>query len=213
MSPVAGAETGAREELPRGWSALSREEVEASQRRRLLRAMAVLAGAKGVANVTISDLAREAGVSRKSFYELFSSKEECFAAAYRRNADALLEATERTFRSHDDPARALRAGVRTYLVSLARDPRYARAFLIETLNAGPEALAHREQVHARFVAVYREEVARHMELAEISEQRLVALIGGINELVHRELLRGARGDVHALESEVLAFMEVTLELR
>jgi AcrR family transcriptional regulator len=213
MSSVAGVRGVAREELPRGWSAFPREQVEASQRRRLLRAMAELSGTKGFAKVTISDLAREAGVSRKSFYELFSNKEECFAAAYRRNADVLLEAMEQSFRSHEDPVDALRAGVRTYLVVLARDPRYARAFLIETLNAGPEALAHREQVHARFLAAYQEEVARHVKLAKISEERLVALAGGLNELVHRELLKGEGGDVLALESEGVAFMEAALELR
>ena len=51
-------------------------------RHRLLDAMADAVAHKGYADTTIADLAAGARVSRRTFYEHFSSKEECLIALY-----------------------------------------------------------------------------------------------------------------------------------
>src|SRR4051812_6820864 len=58
------------------------EEVSASQRERMLRAMAVAAASKGYRATTVSHVVGGAGVSRKPFYEQFDGLEDCFLAAY-----------------------------------------------------------------------------------------------------------------------------------
>ena len=68
--------------LPRGRHAAPREVVWESQRGRLLAAMAEVVASKGYGAVAVRDVIARAGVSRKTFYEHFDNKEECFLAAY-----------------------------------------------------------------------------------------------------------------------------------
>ena len=136
--------------LPRGRHGLSREEVAESQRERMLRACADAVAEKGYAKTSVADVLTRAGVSRETFYEQFSSKEDCF-----------LETFERAGR---DPARARRGSpngetleqrfdalLTAYLETLAAEPAYARVYLVDSHAAGPEALRRRAALQARFV--------------------------------------------------------------
>src|SRR5689334_18114697 len=82
------------ERLPRGRHGLSREEVVRSQRGRIFRAMAEIMARKGYATTSVSEVLGAAGVSRETFYEQFSSKEECFMAAFEAAVDAVLGAVD-----------------------------------------------------------------------------------------------------------------------
>lgn len=68
--------------LPRGPHDLTREQVEASQRRRLLAAMTDVVGSQGYVKTSVADVIQRAGVSRATFYALFRDKEDCFCAAF-----------------------------------------------------------------------------------------------------------------------------------
>src|SRR3954451_3272974 len=78
--------------LPRGPHGLERDVVLASQRGRMLGAMADAVARKTYAGTTVADVVAGAGVSRKTFYEHFRDKEECFLAAFDAGVDTLLEA-------------------------------------------------------------------------------------------------------------------------
>jgi len=72
---------GAR--LPSGRHGLPREWVSSNQRARLLTATTIALVEHGYSRLTVSGIARSAGVSRATFYELFDDKDECVLAAYR----------------------------------------------------------------------------------------------------------------------------------
>jgi AcrR family transcriptional regulator len=151
---MASGETSVLRVLPRGRHAAPREVVAESQRERLLVAMADATAAKGYANVAVADVIERAGVSRRSFYEQFSNKEECFLAAYDAGVDGMLEEISEAEAAVAASAGGLlagaRAGTEVYLQLLADNPAFARTFLIEVLGAGPAALARRDAVHERF---------------------------------------------------------------
>src|SRR3954451_610367 len=84
------------ERLPRGPHGLTREEVAASQRGRLLLAMAGAAAEKGYAHTTVADVIAGAGVSRATFYEHFAGKEDCFVAAFDAGVEIMLGAVGAT---------------------------------------------------------------------------------------------------------------------
>src|SRR3954469_18893021 len=138
--------------LPRGRHAASREVVRESQRGRMLAAMAGAVGEKGYGAVAVADVIARAGVSRKTFYEHFDNKEECFLAAYDAGVDAMLGAIDDAIGEavSDGPVAIARAGTVRYLETLAANPAFARPFLVEVLAAGPRALERRAAVHARF---------------------------------------------------------------
>src|SRR5438105_13490444 len=79
-------------QLPRGRHGLTRGAVVAHQRLRLLRAVPAAVRAKGYLALTVEDICAHAGVSRRTFYENFRDKEDCFITSYRQHNDELIAA-------------------------------------------------------------------------------------------------------------------------
>ena len=206
----------ARRGLPRGKAALPPEIVEATQRRRLIAAVAKVAGTKGFSELTVADVTAQAGVSRRSFYELFTDKHDCYLAAYRLNAQILIDTARAEWEAPGEPLERLMDGFRAYLRVLDEHPLNARAFLVQSLRAGQEVLDHREWVHQQFAEIVAGTYARarevHPVLSEVGEHTVIALIGGINELIYRELRRGDDADIAGLEPVVLSLVRGVLGL-
>lgn len=177
--------------LPRGPHKLSREEVERSQRERLLQATTDAVAAKGYVATSVADVLRGAGVSRTTFYRMFKDKEDCFLAALRVNADAvasLMEAELEAVRVDpaQDPLARLDRVLGTYLELLHGAPALARVFLVEVYAAGPEAIAQRRRSLDRFVDIVAETYrGSHGPLGTDPDQRLAAevLVGAVSSMV------------------------------
>jgi len=142
--------------LPRGRHGLSRAEVADTQRKRILLALAETMAAKGYVATSVADVIKAAGVSRETFYQQFSSKQDAFMAAF----DAAGELAVHTLvdargdlddGSTDQAVERFRRGLRTYLTNLVAQPAFARMFLVEVYAAGPEALVRRAAFQARVV--------------------------------------------------------------
>jgi AcrR family transcriptional regulator len=188
--------------LPRGRHAAPREVVAESQRARMLVAIAEAVAERGYARTAVADVIERAGVSRRSFYEHFANKQECFLAAYDAGVGLLLGAIDRAVASAGPDLRAgAAAGTRAYLETLAANPAFARTFLIEVLAAGPEALARRAAVHERFA----EQLAAIVHGAGLATPPYVvrACVGAIHELVSDRLLHGGAGALPELLEPVL----------
>jgi AcrR family transcriptional regulator len=188
--------------------------VLASQRGRMLAAMAAAVAGKGYAATTVADVVAGAGVSRKTFYEHFRDKEECFLAAFDTGVDHLLDAIlaaepqgERTW------IELMRARVRAYLHGLASQPDFARTFLIEVFAAGPRALDRRAHVLRRFAQLFRDlhvEARRQFpHLPPVPEPVYVAAVGAINELVSDFAREGRTAELPELE-DTLVYVQVAL---
>jgi AcrR family transcriptional regulator len=200
--------------LPRGPHGLERDVVLASQRGRMLGAVADAVADKGYAGTTVADVVAGAGVSRKTFYEHFRDKEECFLAAFDSGVDALLEAIAAA--EPDEPTRMslVRARVRAYLVTLAARPAFARTFLIEVFAAGPHALERRERVHARFEQFLRglhSEARREFpDLPEVRDIVWVAAVGALNEVVTQHVREGRTEELPELEDTLVEIQAALL---
>jgi AcrR family transcriptional regulator len=210
----ASGEIHALRVLPRGRHAAPRAVVAESQRERLLVAMADATAAKGYANVAVADVIERAGVSRRSFYEHFANKEECFLAAYDAGVEVLLRAIGEAEDAAGGALAGARAGTEVYLQLLADNPAFARTFLIEVLGAGPAALERRDAVHERFADRLAEV---HAAIAEQLGQSTKppaphifrAAVGAIHELVLDRLLKEG---AEALPDLLDAILEVEVRL-
>lgn len=143
--------------LPRGPHRLTAEQVQASQRERLCSAALDAVAEFGYGPTTVADIVTRARVSRRSFYEIFDAKEDCFAAAFdvavktvetRLNA-AVLAAQTTDFRA------LVRISLESYLEILASEPSAAHALHVQTLAAGPALVCHRERMQQVFAARMR----------------------------------------------------------
>jgi len=156
-------------------------------RERLFEGFAAAVSRRGYAATTIADVVRHARVSKRTFYEHFADKEECFLAAY---ADATQQILAGIALAVDLDATwedQVRAATQAYLTGLEARPEMARTFLFEIQAAGPRALKMRRKVHERFVQVIRSFVdearRRDHSLRPIPPALAAAMVGGLNELV------------------------------
>jgi AcrR family transcriptional regulator len=189
------------ESLPRGPHRLGRDVVRASQRGRMLNAIAQVVAEKGYGPATVADVIRRAGVSRKTFYEQFSDKEACFLAAYDAGVEVLLATMRAAETGLTDPVERTRARARAYLQTLAAEPAFARTFLIEVAAAGPNALRRRRDVHEAF-ARFATEVP---QADGLPAEAPLAAVGATQEIVGHWVEDGRTAQLPELEDAVVHF--------
>lgn len=193
-------------QLPKGRHGLSREEVESSQRLRILRGMAEAMREQGYVDTTVADVIARAGVSRESFYRLFISKADCFAAAFDAAAEILLHrisAAPALAEGSADPLDRVERAVAAYLDTLAEEPAWARLFIVEVHAAGPEALARRFALQDRMVDGLVALLGTDGEAVRFAARVLIA---AMSAMVTRPLVDGDVAGIRALGPPMLAHL-------
>lgn len=167
-------------------------------RTRLLEGMAQAAGDRGFADTTITDIVREAGVSRRTFYEHFATKAECFIALYEvANRNTLAVLREAIDPHHEWQTQLDRALV-AYLGAMALNPALLRSLSMEILGLGAEGMAARRRVNqelCRFMLEVVNEGSGGSRKSPLTQEMAVAVIGGINELVLQAIEQGRAGQL------------------
>jgi AcrR family transcriptional regulator len=196
--------------LPKGRHGLSRAFVASNQRERLLDAIANVVAEKGYAATRVADITEYAGVSRKTFYEQFTDKEDCFLAAYDAITALLMDRMARGLASVPDGSweEKVSALLGEFLRFLAAEPAFARMCIVEVLGSGPRGLARRDAAIEAFFPVV-DQIPRSQPGAEkwLSELTPVFVTGGILEVVYAAIRRGDTASLPALEGDLtkLAF--------
>jgi len=179
--------------LPRGRHKLSVDEVRASQRERLLRAMLELVGERGYAATTVPDVVAAARVSRNGFYALFEDKADCFLALCDEVANEILDELL-ALGDQESWRAALERGMEIYLRSWQDRPLFARAYLVELPSAGERAIEQRDRQFERFRALFDGMAAwarrDDPSLPQLNPLATRLLVGGITELVAEEVRAG-----------------------
>jgi AcrR family transcriptional regulator len=194
------------DQLPGGRHGLSRETVAESQRERLLKAMTTAVGRNGYRDAHITEVVELAGVSRRTFYEQFEGKEECFAAAYERELERLVKATIDAFEAEDEWADAVRAGLGALLSALATDPNVARVCFVEILAAGPGAAGRRDDAMRGFLPLFASAPSDLPRTMRIFESLGMGRVADLGELLHREIAAGRTAELRALLPELTYMM-------
>jgi AcrR family transcriptional regulator len=199
--------------LPVGRHSLSRDDVLASQRGRLLNAMAEAVAQHGYGAATVAHVVAGAGVSRKTFYEHFADKESCFLALYDtgiayvlgRIAEALGEET-----SDDAPRARVFAGMQAFLAVLSEEPAFSRAIILEVHAAGAQAIARRRATLEAFAQRYEDvnALARAQDpaVAPLSHDIALAVVGAILELVAIRVADGRTAELPQLAEPLTDFV-------
>ena len=178
--------------LPRGRHGLSRAEVAEVQRQRMLLAVAEAMAADGYAATSVAEVIRRAGVSRETFYQQFSSKLDCFLAAFDAAGELLVLEMEQQLGGGGEPLDQLDRALRAYLDTIAEHPEFARLFLVESVAAGPEAIERRAAVQRRIV----QSMCRALGLRSAQDRFACELVvAGVGAMVVPLLVSG---DVEAI---------------
>ncbi|HEX3432603.1 MAG TPA: TetR/AcrR family transcriptional regulator [Solirubrobacteraceae bacterium] len=188
--------------LPTGAHGLTREEVERDQRERLRSAMVELIAQRGYPAVRILDLTQLAHVSRPTFYNLYSEKEELLLSAYEDIAGRTTQKVAEAFAQGDTDEDSLRRGLEAFAELGAAEPEAMTLALLGTFGAGPRALERRDRtLHAleRIVSSGRS-LSADGELPR--DLTVKFLIGGIREASATRLRQGRTQELVELAGEL-----------
>ncbi len=196
------ASGGARyRRLPTGAHGLTREEVERDQRERLRSAMVELIAQRGYPAVRILDLTQLAHVSRPTFYNLYSDKEELLLSAYEDIAGRTTETVAEAFALGESEEQSLRLALLAFAELGAAEPEAMTLALLGTFGAGPRALERRDRtLHALERIVGAGRAASDGELPR--DLTVKFLIGGIREVSAVRLRQGRVDELVDLADEL-----------
>jgi AcrR family transcriptional regulator len=193
--------------LPPGRHGLPREFVSHNQRERLLAGLAGAVAENGYAGTTIAHITRNAAVSRRTFYEHFSSKDECFIAAYDTVMTELRKRVAEAFDQEEEWPRAVRAGIAAMLEFLTAEPHLARLSMVEALVAGPVVIERYDEAIQSLVPYFaagREGLSKDV-LAGLSPTTEEALVGGMVSLISRRIIAGKTEELEDLLPDLVEF--------
>jgi len=194
--------------LPPGRHGLPREFVVHNQRERLIAGIAEAVAEEGYSGTTIAHITKHAAVSRRTFYEHFDSKDECFVAAYETVMGELRERVGQAFEGEaDDWPHAVKAGIRAMLQFLAAEPSLARLCMVEALVAGPVVVERYDAAIQSFVPYFRSgRKGRPPEVLErLSSTTEEALVGGMVSLISRRIIAGRTEELEELLPDLVEF--------
>lgn len=132
-----------------GPGGLPRVQVAEIQRSRMLSATVDVVEEVGYARLTVAQVIARAKVSRKTFYDLFEDREDCFLAVFDQAVERGGAVAKAAYAQEDDWRDAVRAGLVALLGFLDEEPALARLVVVEALGAGPRVLERRSYVLER----------------------------------------------------------------
>ncbi|HEV3095457.1 MAG TPA: TetR/AcrR family transcriptional regulator [Solirubrobacteraceae bacterium] len=179
MRSTASARLG--DGVPRG-------HVSEIQRARIISAAIEAIKEDGYAQLTVAQIIARAKVSRKTFYDLFEDREDCFLTVFEVTLSQLSARVVDAYEAERGWRDGVRAGLAALLAFIDEDPELARLCVVDALGGGPRVLAER----ARVIATLRKVIDRGREVpgAKPEPPAVTAegVIGAVLAVLHTRLL-------------------------
>jgi AcrR family transcriptional regulator len=188
---TAGAAAGRASQsqgAPRGADVLAPGRVAEIQRQRILGAMAEVAAERGAANVTVAHIVARAGISRRTFYEIFEDREACLLAALDEAIGRAAAVVLPVYEGEQGWSERIRAGLAALLGFLDDEPGLGRLCVVEALGAGDSALERRALCVAQLIAAVdggRVEARAGREPPPLTAE---GVVGAVFSIVHARIL-------------------------
>ncbi len=165
---------------------------KSTQRARLLAGMVATVGRGGYASASVSKVIIEAGVSRPTFYEYFSDKDDCFLAALSDIHERLMTQVRQAV-AGAPPELAMRASVAAIVAFASAEPAQALFLTSQAMGAGPKALDARDAGIAEIGRAIHEAHSRVPPTSLIPHVDPQIVLGGLYRLLASRLRRGEPG--------------------
>lgn len=199
--------------LPSGIRKLPSDLVRVIQRERLLLAMLNAAAELGYLETNVQDVIDRAGVSRPTFYEHFSNKEECFLAAFDSRADRLRKKIDAAARKGGPVWRdRVRFGLEALLKSAAREPDTARTMVVEARAASATAVRRRVELLDHFASCLDSQARKLLpQTASHTQTTASGIVGGVEALLYSRLCKQEYGQLESLLPSLMYFVVLPYE--
>ena len=194
-------ESGQLRPLHGGRHSIPADVLAHNQRERLLAALASCVAEHGYNATTISQITSAASVSRRTFYEHFAGKEECFLAAYEALDSYLATLMDEAVEEQTEWSDQVAAAFVALIAFLASRPNFARLYLVEAAVVGEGMADAREKTAKRFIALL-EPGRKHRDVDPGIEE---GLVGGVVTLLSRRVLSGEAAELDRFAPGLLEF--------
>jgi AcrR family transcriptional regulator len=170
--------------LPSGRSDLPRQFIVKSQQERIVDATAAIVAEKGLAALTIPEIARRANVSYQTFYGIYPSKHDAFMGAQKVGMHQALRITVEAYDAHkDDWPTAVGASLSALIDYLVSEPAHAHLSVVDTFAASPETIEIRNASMDAFAAYLLKGQGAASE-RHASSVVAEAIAGGVWQVLH-----------------------------
>jgi AcrR family transcriptional regulator len=164
------------------------EQVAEIQRARLLAAMVDVVAERGAANVTVARVVARSGVSRRTFYELFSDREDCLLATFDEAIQRIASRVAPVYEQHRTWRDRIRAALQELLSFLDDDPFTGGLVIVQAFGAGHLALERRQRVLGQVIAAVDEGRAESKTGSEPPPLTAEGVVGAVLSIVHSRML-------------------------
>jgi len=165
-----------------------RGHVSEIQRARMISAAIEAIKENGYAQLTVAQVIAHAKVSRKTVYDLFGDREDCFLTVFEVTLSQLRARVVDAYEAERGWRDGVRAGLAALLAFIDEDPELARLCVVDALGGGPRVLAAR----ARVIATLRKVIDRGREVPgakpEPAGVTAEGVIGAVLAVLHTRLL-------------------------
>lgn len=181
------------------------ERVAEVQRARILTAMVELTRELGAERVRVAHIVSRAGVSRRTFYELFSDRESCFLVTLDQAIEQLASEVVPAYESESDWLARIRAAMTATLECFERRPELAALCVVDALGGGPAALARRAQTVDVLVRAVDEgrRVGTHAAKGRFSAE---AAVGAVLAILHDRLRERSSRSLVGLRGQLMGIV-------
>jgi len=191
--------------LPHGPHRLDRKQVVRHQRARIYGAMVEAVGSNGYLETSVKQVVALAGVSRRSFYEQFANKEECFLATFDLLAGRGVKQISKAYMTTEGCLEdRLRAAMGELATSAKIHRKASVLVLVEAQTAGAPGLAHLRRATATCEQLLARSFAESPEASALPAPIVRGIAGGLHGAVAMRLREGTtRARTPELTEEML----------
>jgi AcrR family transcriptional regulator len=185
---------------------LPRGHVTEIQRARMLSAAVEAIEENGYARLTVAQVINRAKVSRKTFYDLFVDREDCFLAVFERTLDQVSARVVEAYAQESSWREGVRAGLAALLIFVDEEPELARLCVVDALAGGPRVLDTRARVLAQLCAVIDGGRAAATTRREPPSVTAEGVIGAVFAVIHTRMLERTSKPYLALHGSLMSII-------
>jgi AcrR family transcriptional regulator/DNA-binding MarR family transcriptional regulator len=163
------------------------------QRRRIVAAVADVVCERGLEDTTVADVVRRAGVSRRTFYDLFEDRGDAFLATFEDGVRRAHERVVPAFEGERAWIDRVRAGLTALLCFFDDEPQLARLCVVYSLAAGPVVLERRTEILRAVTKIVDERARGAQKGCGPPPLTGEGVVGGIVAILHARLLEERPG--------------------
>jgi AcrR family transcriptional regulator/DNA-binding MarR family transcriptional regulator len=185
---------------------MPRTHVAEIQRNRMLLAAIEAVAEVGYGRMTVAQVIGRARVSRKTFYDVFADREDCFLAVFEQAVDRASTVVSEAYEREVGWRNGVRAGLAALLALMDEQPDLARLCIVEALGAGERVLGTRARVLARAAGAVDDGRGLSRSPREPPAVTAEAVVGAVFAVLHARLLEDRDEPLTSLLGQLMSII-------